>query len=86
MLSEGLEVSSYHLQVPAFGDWGFHLASPEKLVKKHQLPDNTKFLSEDTLPSLFVFGKDEQRVDTEVNHLTKPMLIQYYNEAVREWE
>ena len=86
MESEGLYVASYHLQVPAFGDWGFQMASAQPLTQQHPLYDQTKYLSEDNLPALFVFGKDETADDVEINQLTKPMLMQYYNEAVRNWE
>ncbi len=86
MESEGLNVLSYHLQVPAFGDWGFHLASKGTPVKQHPLPADTRYLTEDNMYSLFCFGKDEIYTDIEINHLTKPVLIQYYNDAVREWD
>ncbi len=86
MESEGLNVLSYHLQVPAFGDWGFHLASKGMPEKKHPLPADTRYLTEDNMSSLFCFGKDEIYTDIEINHLTKPVLIQYYNDAVREWD
>ncbi len=86
MESEGLRVKSFHLQVPAFGDWGFHMASKKELEKRYKLPDDTKFLTEENLPTLFVFGKDEIQEDIEINRLTKPVLIQYYNDAAREWE
>lgn len=84
--SEGLFVMSYHLQVPAFGDWGFHMASKESLTVKNPLPSDTRYLTKENIQALFVFGKDEQTDDVDVNHLTKPVLIQYYNEAVRDWE
>ncbi len=86
MESEGLNVLSYHLQVPAFGDWGFHLASKGTPVKQNPLPADTRYLTEDNMSSLFCFGKDEIYTDIEINHLTKPVLIQYYNDAVREWD
>ncbi len=86
MESEGLNVRSYHLQVPAFGDWGFHMASKEALSQKAPIPSDTRYLTEDNMDALFVFGKDEQTDDIEINRLTKPVMIQYYNEAVREWE
>ncbi len=84
--SEGLSVKSYHLQVPAFGDWGFHMASKQELTAKHSLPQDTRYLTEDNMQALFIFGKDEQADAVDINHLTRPVLIQYYNEAVREWE
>jgi Predicted spermidine synthase with an N-terminal membrane domain len=131
MESEGFIVAPYHLQVPAFGDWGFNMAvkadndfvtmsddsniendnenvisdssntNNEKIMdgksayrfeyEKIRIDDNleTKFLSNDNIQSLFIFGKDEKPADMndiEVNQLTKPVMIQYYNDAVRNWE
>ena len=104
--SEGFVVAPYHLQVPAFGDWGFNMAvkadsafavdsedgSGKRIATENIILDSalsTKYLSEDNIQSLFVFGKDEKPQDGEeiaVNQLTKPVMIQYYNEAVRNWE
>ena len=77
----------YHLQVPSFGDWGFNLASKQP-VETIGVPDvPTKYLTEENIDALFVFGKDEQaKRDIEINALSKPVLIQYYSEAVRNWE
>ena len=84
--SEGFEVRPYHLQVPAFGDWGFNMASRSMLEKKHELTVDTRYLSDNNMESLFCFGKDEVDTNTDINQLTKPILIQYYNEAVKDWE
>ena len=125
--SEGFTVAPYHLQVPAFGDWGFNLAvksdndylvdegasSEEVLtvadssenkvdpeyaqvqgkidISRIKLDENieTRFLSNENIASLFIFGKDEKPADMndiEINQLTKPVMIQYYNDAVRNWE
>ena len=49
----------------------------------------TRYLSNDNIPALFIFGKDEKPSnmnEVEVNQLTKPVMIQYYNDAVRNWE
>lgn len=85
--SEGFYVRPYHLQVPSFGDWGFNLASKQP-VETIGVPDvPTKYLTEENIDALFVFGKDEQaKRDIEINALSKPVLIQYYSEAVRNWE
>lgn len=69
-----------------FGDWGFDMAGNEELKQQHPLLEDTRFLTQENLPSLFIFGKDEQTAEVSVNQLTKPVLIQYYNEAVRNWE
>ncbi len=86
MESEGLYVKPFHLQVPAFGDWGFNMACKQELSQKHSIDVATKYLSDENLSVLFQFGKDEIDRTVDVNHLTKPVLIQYYNEAVRNWE
>ena len=77
----------YHLQVPAFGDWGFNMASKKELDDTFSIQVETKYLSEDNVNALFSFGKDEVVVEeVEINSLSKPMLIQYYSDAVRDWE
>ncbi len=84
--SEGLYVKPFHLQVPAFGDWGFNMASREELTQKNPLLTDTRYLTQENLSALFQFGKDEATDDVEINQLTKPILIQYYNEAARNWQ
>ena len=102
--SEGFAVAPYHLQVPAFGDWGFNMAvktdseyaigteegtkvDTEKIILQDGI--ETKYLTNENIPALFSFGKDESPSEDdkiEINHLTKPVMIQYYNDAVRNWE
>lgn len=85
--SEGFYVKPYHLQVPSFGDWGFNLASKQRLEEIKVPKVETRYLTEENIDALFVFGKDEQaKRDIEINALSKPVLIQYYAEAVRNWE
>lgn len=87
--SEGMYVKAYHLQVPAFGDWGFNMASKKELDDRYRLEVPTKYLEESLIPALFAFGKDEKPTEKdklEINRLTKPVLIQYYAEAVKNWE
>lgn len=85
--SECFSVYPYHLQVPSFGDWGFHLAAKQPISTNLDMEAETRYLTEETIPALFVFGKDEQpKRDIEINALSKPVLIQYYADAVRNWE
>ena len=83
--SEGLYVKPYHLQVPAFGDWGFNMASRQELTEALSFDVDTKYLTEANVSALFQFGKDEMADDVEINRLTKPVLMEYYNKAVEEW-
>lgn len=83
--SEGFYVKPYHLQVPAFGDWGFNMASKKELDNNYNIEVETKYLDNDNCQALFYFGKDEMDTQVEINRLSKPSLIQYYNEAVKNW-
>lgn len=83
--SEGFNVKAYHLQVPAFGDWGFNMASMQELTEDVSFDVETRYLSEENVSALFKFGKDEIAKDVDVNQLTKPVLMDYYNRAVEEW-
>ncbi len=75
------------MQVPSFGDWGFNLASKKELNKKLVINVDTKYLSEENIDSLFIFGKDEiPEKDVEINSLSKPSLLHYYLESVKNWD
>lgn len=85
---EGFSVLPYHVQVPAFGDWGFQLASKKEIsVDDISLQVDTRFLEKEQLKSMFSFAKDE-KVDKDkiyANTLARPQLISYYMEAERNW-
>lgn len=76
----GLYVLSYHLEVPTFGDWGFHLAAHSPLsaaqveirVPCRGLPTNTA--------SLFQFDAQVQayRAEAPVHSLQNPVLRHSY--------
>ncbi len=83
--SEGFQVKAYHLEVPAFGDWGFNMASRRELSENITFDVETRYLSEDNVAALFAFGKDEISENVEINHLTKPVLMDYYNKAEAAW-
>ncbi len=83
--SVGFNVKPYHLEVPAFGDWGFNMARMSKFKDTYEINVDTRFLSKDNIKSLFSFAKDEVNLDVDVNSLTKPVLMQYYNNAVENW-
>lgn len=84
--SEGLEVLPYHLQVPAFGDWGFNMASRRPLTTDLSFDIQTKYLTGENVSALFAFGKDEIAQGVEINQLTRPVLMDYYNKAVEKWD
>ncbi|MGL4343824.1 MAG: polyamine aminopropyltransferase [Cellulosilyticaceae bacterium] len=87
--SEGFSVAPYKTEVPAFGTWGFHLASKKELMMDGltiQVP--TRYLDQSMIRSLFELSKDEKvALDTiQTNTLAHPMLIEYYKKSVQDWD
>lgn len=75
---------NYHTSVPAFGLWGFNLASKSGIISTLQ-PINvpTRYLTDDTLKASMVFGKDIEKVKTAVNSIMEPKLYQFYIEDLQ---
>ena len=75
-------VYPYHVYVPSFGDWGFVMASrraisPRSLSLAHSI--SLKFLTDETLPTLFTFPKDMScKPDIQANRLDDQALVKYY--------
>jgi spermidine synthase len=75
-------VYPYHVYVPSFGDWGFVMASrraisPRGLSLAHSI--SLKFLTDETLPTLFTFPKDmSSKADIQANRLDDQALVKYY--------
>jgi spermidine synthase len=75
----------YHALVPSFGEWGYVLVAHENAPQRRPLPEGLRFLSEDTLPTLFQFPSDMGRLPTEVNRLNNQVLVHYYEEEWSRW-
>lgn len=80
--SAGLEVAPYHAYVPAFGEWGFVLATRQPWRTPDRYPPGLRFLTVATTPALFEFAPDMGPVETEINRLNNQVLVRYYE---REW-
>ena len=80
--SVGLTVTPYHANVPSFGEWGYLLASHRPWRMPTSLPSGLRFLTPQTLPLLFDFPKDMERVPAEVNRLSNQVLVTTYEQ---EW-
>ncbi len=81
----GFSTRPYHVWVPSFGEWGYVLASVGPSSTQHPLPEGLRFLTEETLPTLFQFPKDMDAVPAEVNRLNNQVLVHYYEEEWRRW-
>ena len=80
--SVGLRVAPYHAYVPAFGEWGFTLATRQPWRAPDRYPPGLRFLTVDTTAALFQFPPDMGPVETEINRLNNQILVHYYE---REW-
>ncbi|PCJ36740.1 MAG: spermidine synthase [Moraxellaceae bacterium] len=78
------EILNYHTTVPAFGLWGFNLASNDGVISD-LLPINvpTRYLTDKKLKASMIFGKDIEQVDTAVNSIMEPKLYQFYIEDLQ---
>ena len=80
--SVGLRVTPYHAYVPAFGEWGFTLATRQPWQAPDRYPPGLRFLTPDTVATLLRFPPDMGPVTTEINRLNNQILVHYYE---REW-
>jgi spermidine synthase len=80
--SVGLTVTPYHAYVPAFGEWGFTLATRQPWQAPDHYPPGLRFLTTETTPALFQFPPDMGPVDAEINRLNNQILVRYYEQ---EW-
>jgi spermidine synthase len=86
----GYYVHPYHVTVPAFGIWGFALATTEPSSVPIDIPAEVaaqlRFLDRAALAALFQFPNDLRRVETEVNRLDNQVLVRYYDAEWRRWD
>ena len=80
--SVGLRTTTYHVDVPSFGDWGFVLASrgaaPVPTVDP-AVARELRFLDGDVLAAATVFPRDRgrDRYDVAISTLDRPRILQY---------
>ena len=82
--ASGLVVRPYQTWVPAFGMWGYALASREALPAFRAPPAGVRSLDAATLDTLFVFPPDTLRPDVPVNRLDNQALVALYEDDWRE--
>jgi spermidine synthase len=86
----GFAVHPYQVPVPAFGIWGFALATPQPAPVPTEIPieiaSHLRFLDRTALAALFQFPNDLKRVETEINRLDNQALVRYYDAEWRKWD
>lgn len=79
------EVLPYHVHVPTFGDWGFHLCAPAGagLSLPTRTPD-LRYLDDQVLAAAAVFGRDNQPRDLEPSSLDRPHIVEDLRRGYRQ--
>ncbi len=78
----GFQTRPFHALVPAFGEWGYVLATPRRFGTRRALPLGLRYVTEVGIPALEQFSPDMTPVPVEVNRLNNQVLVRYYEE---EW-
>ncbi len=82
----GFDSVPYHVSVPSFGDWGFHLAAVGA-APELRLPDNAgdlRSLDAEALRAAGVFPADRRRMpNVPPSTLMHPRILEY---AMEEWQ
>ena len=81
----GFSVRPYQTTVPSFGVWGFALARQQEFDIPSNVAVPTRFLDAGTLQAMFVFPRDMEPVDVEINRLDNQMLVRYYEDEWKKW-
>ena len=79
----GLKTVPYHVDVPSFGDWGFHLAARAAPALEVRAPQPLRFLDAGVLRAATVFGADRRRVKVRESTLNRSRIIEY---ARKGWQ
>ena len=88
--ASGFVVHPYQATVPAFGIWGFALATVGPSSTPTSIPadlaSRLRFLDPPALAGLFQFPADLRRVESEINRLDNQVLVRYYDAEWRKWD
>jgi spermidine synthase len=85
MEATGMKVRPYQTTVPAFGVWGFALATLKETPPPSTVPGGLRYLTAPTLATLFDMPIDMAPVEVEINRLDNQILVRYYEEEWRKW-
>ncbi|WPF65374.1 polyamine aminopropyltransferase [Corynebacterium sp. 22KM0430] len=78
------EVFPYHVMVPTFGDWGFHLCAPKGASLS--LPQDApplRYMSPEVLAAASVFGQDNGPRRMEPSTLDRPFIVEDMRKGYR---
>lgn len=83
----GLASTAYHVDVPSFGDWGFHLAARTRPpLRLDPPPARLRFLDAATLQAAGSFPPDRRRPGGDLRStLDRPRIVAFAREGYRDY-
>ena len=89
MRAAGLSKTAYHVDVPSFGDWGFHLATRDggpPALRLASPPGGLRTLDAATLRAAGTFAPDRRRPPGDlVSTLDRPRILQFAREGYQDY-
>ena len=82
LAAAGFNVTPYHAYVPAFGEWGYLLASRRPYAPPTHYPEGLRYVSTEETLRMFHFPADMAYVPSGVQRLDNQVLVHYFDE---EW-
>lgn len=78
----GFNIFPYHAYVPSFGQWGYFIGSRKNYKLPQNFPEGLRFITSETLPTLFQFSPDMDRLASPVQRLNNQILVRLFE---KEW-
>ncbi|MGX5175387.1 polyamine aminopropyltransferase [Aliikangiella sp. IMCC44653] len=73
------KTESFHITVPSFGIWGFHMATMKnKFPVKYEFGDEAQWMNTQVMQAAKVFSQDIAQLEVPVNSIMEPKLYHLY--------
>lgn len=82
----GFKTAPYHLNVPAFGEWGYVIASLSEYTPPEKFPDGLKYITARSAADMFYFPPDMAHLDTKIQRLDDQALVRYFDQEWSEYQ
>lgn len=82
----GFKTAPYHLNVPAFGEWGYVIASLSDYTPPEKFPEGLKYITARSAADMFYFPPDMAHLDTKIQRLDDQALVRYFDQEWSEYQ
>ncbi len=82
----GFKTAPYHLNVPAFGEWGYVIASLSDFTVPEKYPAGLKYITARSAADMFYFPPDMAHLDTKIQRLDDQALVRYFDQEWSEYQ